>query len=273
MSATTTLSSPDAILFDAFGTLFDVRAVLPRRSRCFPVTGNGCRSCGDASKSNTRNCARSPIRPAPAIARSGTSRSTRCGSPRAGSARAEQRGREAADGRIRVPVDLSRYGARAAQAARARPAPAARDPVERHAADARHRDQERRHVRAVRSRAVGRHRARVQAGFRPPTRSAPTRSDRTGAASCSCRRTRGTSPAPSGSATRRSGSTARARPPRNSARRPTAPAPAWPTCSHSSPPRLRPADPQTARAPARVHDVRSAAAFPFTETATDRPRR
>ena len=83
MSATTTLSSPDAILFDAFGTLFDVRAV-PAAEQMFPGHGNGCRSCGDASKSNTRNCARSPIRPAPAIARSGTSRSTRCGSPRAG---------------------------------------------------------------------------------------------------------------------------------------------------------------------------------------------
>ncbi|CAG9204265.1 hypothetical protein BVI2075_330031 [Burkholderia vietnamiensis] len=77
--------------------------------------------------------------------------------------RAEQRGREAANGPIRMPVDLSRHGARAAPVARARTAPGARDPVERQPRHARHRDQERRHGRPVRSRAVRRHRARVQA--------------------------------------------------------------------------------------------------------------
>ncbi|MDI9680041.1 haloacid dehalogenase, partial [Burkholderia cenocepacia] len=39
MSATTTLSSPDAILFDAFGTLFDVRAVLAAAEQMFPGHG------------------------------------------------------------------------------------------------------------------------------------------------------------------------------------------------------------------------------------------
>ena len=264
MSATTTLSSPDAILFDAFGTLFDVRAVRGAdvsRSRGTVVAVVATQANRILATAHARRSGRRPLSPFRDI----TLDALRFAARRS---RAEQRGRD--DGRIRVPVDLSRYGARAAQAARSTPRPplgilsngtpqmldiAIKAPA----------------CRAVRSRAVGRHRARVQAGSPPPTRSLrrvrtePARHrvrvvERVGRRRRRLVRLHDVLAQPHGRARRGT---------RRAARQP---APAWPTCSHSSPPRLRPADPQTARPPGCM-TFTSAAAFPFTETATDRPRR
>jgi 2-haloacid dehalogenase len=261
MSATTTLS-PAAILFDAFGTLFDVHAVVAAAEQMFPGTATGCRSSGGASRSNIRSCARSPIRPARAIAvRDITLDALRFAARALGLAL-----NSAAEKRLMDQYAcLSTYpdtvpALRRLRALEPRPALAILSNGNPDMLDI-----------AVKSAGMAGLFDRVLSVDAVRAYKPSPLAYALGTAAFGARprelvfvsSNAGTSRAPPGSATRRSGSTAPARPPTSSARRPTAPAAAWSTCSHSSPPRLRPADRPTARAPARAHDARCAAASPF----------
>ncbi|HEV3240792.1 MAG TPA: hypothetical protein VG429_10345 [Casimicrobiaceae bacterium] len=46
----------DALVFDAYGTLFDVQSVATLAERLFPGHGAALRSCGAASNSSTPGC-------------------------------------------------------------------------------------------------------------------------------------------------------------------------------------------------------------------------
>ncbi len=83
MSATTTLS-PKAVIFDAYGTLFDVHSVIAAAEQMFPGHGDALSQLWRQKQieyTQLRTLA-DPDAPARTIGRSGTSRSTRCASPR-----------------------------------------------------------------------------------------------------------------------------------------------------------------------------------------------
>jgi hypothetical protein len=82
MSATTTTLFPKAVIFDAYGTLFDVHSVVAAAEQMFPGEGGALAAlASQADRVHAVAHARTP--PARATSRSGTSRSTRCATPRA----------------------------------------------------------------------------------------------------------------------------------------------------------------------------------------------